>query len=162
MSAPGQEFRESEYLGLGMLAVTSSGLIDRILSGAPIDDDDRYTLSKAKDFLHDLSSGAKLVTSGVASNVSAADSVRKLAYAVEPLSQIQKQLKSADLGAELDRVADSLEHSLAAVPGPAERADLAVAKDFFQMLQSILLGLVEVGNRRTGELASGLRTMQYA
>jgi len=157
MSAPGQEFRESEYLGLGMLAVTSSGLIDRILAGRPIDDDDKYTLMKAKDFLHDLSGGAKLVTSGVASNVSAADSVRKLAYAVEPLSHLQKELNSADLGAALDRFADSLEHSLTALPGPNERADLAMAKEFFQMLQSILLNLVEVGNRRTGDLGSAFR-----
>lgn len=162
MSAPRQEFRESEYLGLGLLAVTSTGLIDRILSGEVLDDDDKHTLLRAKSFLHDVSSGAKLVTSGVSSNVSAAETVRKLAYSVEPLTLMQENLKAADVGVVFDRMADSIEHSLTVAPTPAERDDLAIAKDFFQQLQAFLLNLVESGKRRTGDLGSSLRAVRYA
>lgn len=162
MSAPGQEFRESEYLGLGLLAVSSSGLIDRLLTGGALDDDDRHTLLRAKSFLHDVSSGAKLVTMGVASNVSSADSVRKLAYSVEPLALMQDRIKAADVGVVFDRMANSIDHSLLAAPSQDEREDLALAQTFFQQLQSFLLNLVESGKRRTGDIGSALRAVQHA
>lgn len=162
MSAPRQEFRESEYLGLGLLAVTSGELIGRILDGNSLDEDDKHTLLRAKSFLHDVSSGAKLVTAGVTSNVSAAESVRKLAYSVEPLALLQDQIKAADVDVVFDRMACSIEHSLIEVPSKEEREDLVIAKAFFQQLQGFLLNLVESGKRRTGELGSPLRAVNYA
>lgn len=162
MSAPGQEFRESEYLGLGLLAVTSSTLIDRILAGDGLDDDDKHTLLRATHFLHDVSSGAKLVTTGVSSNASAADSVRKLAYSVEPLAFMQAHLKEAEVGDVFDRVAKTIEHSLVTAPNADERGDLEIAKDFFYQLQAFLLSLVEAGKRRTGDIGSAFSAVRYA
>lgn len=162
MSAPRQEFRESEYLGLGLLAVTSTGLLDRILAGEQLDGDDKHTLRQATSFLHDVSSGAKLVTAGVTSNVSAAESVRKLAYAVEPLGLMQRRIKEAEVGDVLNRVANTIEHSLQTPPTVNERNDLEMAKDFFQQLQAFLLNLVESGKRRTGDLGSAFNAARYA
>ncbi len=162
MSAPRQKFRESEYLGLGMLAVTSSTLISKLLEGGALNDDDKHTLRRASGFLHDVSSGAKLVTAGVSSNVSAADSVRKLAYSVEPLTLMQKQIKEAEVGEVFDRVATTIEVSLAAAPTQAQRTDLEIAKDFFQQLQTFLLNLVESGKRRTGSLGMEFVASRYA
>lgn len=156
MSAPGQEFQESEYLGLGLLAVTSAALIDRLLSGQPIDDDDKYTLLRAKRFLADVSSGAKLVHSGVSSNATAVENVRKLAYSVEPLQLMQERIKGEEVESVFERVATSLGESVQNGVQADLRADLLMAKDFFSQLQRFLLVLVESGKTRTGD--AGLRS----
>ncbi len=156
MSAPGQEFQESEYLGLGLLAVTSATLIERLLSGQQIDDDDKYTLLRAKRFLADVSSGAKLVHSGVSSNATAVENVRKLAYSVEPLQLMQERIKADEVESVFERVATSLEESVEKGPQANLRDDLVMAKDFFSQLQRFLLVLVESGKTRTGD--AGLRS----
>lgn len=113
MSTPDNEFREAEYLGLGFLAVTSSELLGRLLEGQDIDDDDSYTLRRAAKFLNDVSSGATLVTSGgITSNVSSFETVRKLAYSVEPLKLMQDEIHSADIGQVFDNMAVSINSAL--------------------------------------------------
>lgn len=156
MSAPGQEFQETEYLGLGLLAVTSAGLIERMLSGEQIDDDDKYTLLRAKRFLADVSSGAKLLHSGASANATAVESVRKLSYSVEPLQLMQERIKSDEVEFVFERVATSLERSVQEGAQANLRDDLLVAKDFFGQLQRFLLVLVESGKTRTGD--AGLRS----
>lgn len=155
MSAPGHEFQESEYLGLGLLAVTSAALIDRLLLGQPIDDDDKYTLLRAKRFLADVSSGAKLVHSGVSSHATAVENVRKLRYSVEPLQLMQEQIKSDEVESVFERVATSLEESVQKGAEAYLRDDLVMAKDFFSQLQRFLMALVESRKTRTGD--AGLR-----
>lgn len=157
MSAPGQEFRESEYLGLGLLAVTSAGLIDRLLDGKPIDDDDKDTLSQAQQFLTKVASGAKLVNSGVGSHVSAIDSVRMLSYSVEPLQLMQNNMKAAEVESVFERVAATLEQTVHSGASQQQREDLTLAKAFFGELQRFLLNLVESDKRRTGD--AGLRSV---
>ena len=158
MSTPGQEFREVEYLGMGLLAVTSAGLIDRLLAGQQIDEDDKHTLMRAQKFLNDVASGAKLVNSGVSSNISAVESVRKLSYSVEPLQLIQDNMKAADVESVLERVAATLGQSLQSGVVAAQRADLTMAKSFFNALQRFLLNLVETDKRRTAERVNDFAT----
>lgn len=162
MSAPGNEFREAEYLGLGYLAVTSSELLDQLLSGVDIDDDDKYTLRRAKGFLNDVSSGARLVTSGVSSNVSAVDSVRKLSFAVEPLKLMHEEvLKSADLGEAFEKMANSIDAAIGNSLTNEDRNYLIAAKDFFRQLHLFFINLVEAGQRRTG-IDIGFQSMLVA
>ena len=151
MSTPGNEFREAEYLGLGFLAVTSSELLDRLLTGQPIDDDDKHTLQRAEKFLKDVSSGAKLVTGGVSSNVSAVETVRKLAYSVEPLKLMQDEIQSTEVGEAFERMADAIEVALSGgTIDEAARNNLIVARGFFRQLHVFLIGLIETDQRRTG------------
>lgn len=162
MSAPGQEFREAEYLGLGYLAVSSSELLDRLIAGQQIDDDERHTLIRAQGFLRDVSSGAKLVTSGVQGNASAIDTVQKLAYSVEPLKMMQDEFRTADVGDVLEKVAKSIQEELTE-PGAADRSDLELAKNFFHGLHLFLVSLVESGKRRTGvDLGMGSALLAHA
>jgi len=151
MSTPGSEFREAEYLGLGFLALTSSELLDQLLVGQHIDDDEKYMLQRAAKFLKDVSSGARLVTSGgVTSNVSAVETVRKLAYSVEPLKLMQDEIQSAEVGDAFDKMADSIEEALSGVIEGAVRNDLIVAKDFFHQLHVFLVSMIDADQRRTG------------
>ena len=149
MSAPGHEFREAEYLGLGYLAITSSELLARLMAGDQLSDDDKFTLRRAQDFLCDVSNGARLVTSGIQRNASASDAIQKLSYAVEPLKLLQEEFRSADVGETLEKVAGSIGNALQASDG-ADRTDLELAKNFFRELHVFLANLVEVGKRRTG------------
>jgi hypothetical protein len=150
MSTPGNEFRQAEYLGLGFLAVTSCELLDRLLAGQTIDQDDEYTLRRAESFLKDVSSGARLVTSGVGSNASAVETVRKLAYSVEPLKLMQDRIQAADVGNELDKMAAAIEAALSTSKVSIKKEELTNAKDFFRGLHTFLSGLIESGQRRTG------------
>lgn len=161
MSTPGSEFREAEYLGLGFLAVASSELLARLLAGQPIDDDDKYTLRRAKKFLEDASSGAQLVNEGVHSNVSAVETVRKLSYSVEPLTLVHEQIRAAEAGVVLQRLADSIKQAVDTEV--IDRANLEVAKNFFRQLHIFFLKLTEAGRRRTGvEENFGIQIMAHA
>ena len=165
MSTPGNEFREAEYLGLGFLAVSSSELLERLLAHQPIDDDDRYTLQRARGFLLDVASGARLVTEGVSSNASATETVRKLAYSVEPLKLMQDEIRSAEVGSVFENMARSIEVSLDIDPAPKEEdlKNLGIAKDFFAQLHAFLVNLIEAGKRRTGsDLGLRVSLMDYA
>ncbi|MBI3095549.1 MAG: hypothetical protein HYY97_11830 [Rhodocyclales bacterium] len=163
MSTPGYEFREAEYLGLGYLAVSSSELLDRLLSHQPIDDDDRYTLRRAKCFLMDVSSGARLVKSGVSSNASAVDSVRKLVYSVEPLKLMQDAIRSAEVGEVFEKIAGSIETAITVSEYDADRDDLIIAKDFFHQLHVFLVSSIESGRRRTSvDFGVNTNLMMYA
>lgn len=151
MSAPGNEFREAEYLGLGFLAITSAELLDRLLAEQSIDDDDKYVLRRAAKFLKDVSSGVRLVTSGgVTSNVSAVDTVRKLAYSVEPLKLMQDKIQSAEVSEVFESMAEAIEAASLDSLAESERNNLAVAKDFFRQLHVFLLSMIEADQRRTG------------
>ncbi|MDS4025727.1 MAG: hypothetical protein RKO25_01850 [Candidatus Contendobacter sp.] len=151
MSAPGNEFREAEYLGLGFLAVTSSELLDQLLAGKSIDEDDKHTLRRAIDFLKKASSGARLVNSGVSSNANALETVSKFAYSVEPLRFVQDKTGSADIEAVFKKMATSIE---VAMHNPAsasiDRTSLTTAKNFFSKLHVLFTDLVEASKRRTG------------
>ncbi len=151
MSAPNNEFREAEYLGLGFLAVTSSELLDKLLEEKSLDEDEKYMLQRAGKFLRDVSSGAQLVTSGgVSSNVSAAETVRKLAYSVEPLKLMQDKIQSAKVGEAFENMANAIDAGLANSLGESERNDLKVATTFFHQLHVFLIGQVESRQQRTG------------
>ncbi len=150
MSAPGREFRESEYLGLGLMAVRSTTLIDKLLSGIQISEDEKHVLIRAQKFLFDVASGAKLVNSGVGSNVSATDSVRKFSYSVEPLQLLQQNMQAAEAQSMLEEIAQSVAQTVAEGMDESRRDDLQKAKSFFSELHKFLLELVETSKRRTG------------
>lgn len=159
MSAPGNEFREAEYLGLGFLAITSSELLDQLLGGGSLDEDDKYTLRRAIDFLKKASSGARLVNSGVSSNANALETVSKLSYSVEPLRFVQDKTGSADIEAVFNKMVTSIE---VAMDNPTnsgiEITSLTNAKDFFSNLYVIFTNLAEASKRRTG--IDGLRSLK--
>lgn len=161
MSAPGLEFREAEYLGLGFLAITSSELIKGLIAGHTINEDDRHTLLRAKRFLEDVSSGARLVTSGATSNVSAVDSVRKFAYAVEPLKFMQDHIRASDVGEAFPRIASAIQETVDS-GHPVDPESLAQAMDFFRQLHAFLTSLAAAGKRRTGGLKIGSSPSAYA
>jgi hypothetical protein len=148
MSAPGLEFREAEYLGLGFLAISASELLERLLSGDKLDEDDKYTLKRAKRFLEDASSGAELVRSGVGSTVNAVDSVRCLSYSVEPLKLMQQQIKASEVEKEFRTLAHAIAEAVD--QSKIERGELALAKDFFRQLHFFFVDLAERDKRRTG------------
>lgn len=149
MSTPGQEFRDAEYLGWGYLAITSAELLERVLANQPLDGDDAHTLQRARQFLVDAASGAKLVQSGVPSNVSPVETVRKFSYAMEPLRLSRHGQPPPEVGPVLDMMASSIDAALQ--PGAqADRAQLAFAKAFFQHMHHMLLDIIESGKRRTG------------
>ncbi|MFV1976002.1 MAG: hypothetical protein ACC651_09655 [Candidatus Scalindua sp.] len=151
MSTPGNEFREAEYLGLGFLAVTSSEILNQLLDGQPVDEDDKHTLRRAEKFLRDVSSGAQIVTSGgVNSNVSSVDTVRKLAFSVEPLKLMQEQIRTAAVGEVFNSMASSIEDSLTGDISEAMSSNLILARDFFIQLNVFLMGLIDSDQRRTG------------
>jgi hypothetical protein len=162
MSTPGHEFREAEYLGLGYLAVSTSELLDRVLSGQRLDADDMDTLERARQFLSDVSSGARLVTAGTPSNVSPVESVRKFSYSVEPLGQMQENLRAADFGDAIDRMASSV----GAVLEPGAHfnvADVTMTKDFFHQLHIFLVNMIEARKRKTGaEFSIGQASLENA
>lgn len=148
MSAPGLEFREAEYLGLGFLAISASELLDRVLNGGQLDDDDKYTLNRAKRFLEDASSGAEIVKSGVGNTVNAVDSVRCLSYSVEPLKLMQQQIKTSEVDKAFKMLADSIGAAVDAAK--VDRNGLTVAKDFFKQLHVFFVDLAESNKRKTG------------
>lgn len=148
MSAPSLHFREAEYLGLSFLAVSTSELLEQVLGGRQLDEDEKHTLLRARRFLEEASNGALLVTSGVHSNVSAADTVRKLSYSVEPLKVLQHALKAADADVALKQLAKSIEDVVQA--HRLDRDSLSIARDFFQQLHLFFVTLIEKGKRRTG------------
>ncbi|WP_125181306.1 hypothetical protein [Thiohalobacter thiocyanaticus] len=151
MSTPGNEFREAEYLGIGFLAISSSELIEKLLEGHQIDDDDKYVLRRAETFLNDVSSGARLVTSGgLNANVSAADSVRKLAYSVEPLKLMQDGIQSAEVGDVFQNMALSIEAALTNHIDEITENNLCAAKEFFHQLHVFIMSLIETHQNRTG------------
>lgn len=149
MSAPGREFRDAEYLGWGYLAITSVELLERVLAGQPLDQDDAHNLRRARQFLVDAASGAKLVQSGVPSNVSPVETVRKFSYAVEPLRHVRHNLPPPEVGRVFDKMASSIDAALHQ-GAQADRAELAFTKSFFQQLHHMLLDVIESGKRRTG------------
>lgn len=150
MSASGNEFREAEYLGLGFLAVTSSELLDQFLHGQSIEDeDDRYTLRRAETFLREVSNGARLVTSGVSSDASAIETVRKLTYSVEPLKLIQDGIRSADVGQTFEDMAHAIDSAVTGDMDQAERGSLVAAMNFFRQLHVFLIAQIEANQRRT-------------
>jgi hypothetical protein len=148
MSAPGLEFREAEYLGLGFLAISASELLDQLLTGGQLDDDDKYTLNRAKRFLEDASSGAELVKSGIGSTVNAVDSVRCLSYSVEPLKVMRQKIKTSEVDTAFRTLAgsigDAVDHA------KIDRSELTVAKDFFKQLHFFFVELAERNKRKTG------------
>lgn len=150
MSTPGNEFRDAEYLGLSFLAVSSSELLERLLASLPIEEDDEYTLRRAENFLKDVSSGARLVTSGVSSNACAVETVRKLAFSVEPLKFMQDRIKADDVGEEFEKMARAIETALSPNNSQIKVEELNNAKEFFRQLSAFLVGLVESGQRRIG------------
>ncbi len=150
MSTPGNEFRDAEYLGLSFLAVSSSELLERLLASQQIDEDDKYTLRRAEIFLKDVSSGARLVTSGVSSNACAVETVRKLAFSVEPLKFMQDKIKADDVGEEFEKMASAIETALSPSNSQIKVEELNNAKEFFRQLSAFLVGLVESGQRRIG------------
>jgi len=151
MSAPGNEFCEAEYLGLSFLAVTSSELLDQLLAGNSIDEDDKYTLRRAIDFLKDASSGVRLVNSGISSNANALETVSKLSYSVEPLRFVQDNTGSADVEAVFTMMATSIEVAIDnPVNADIDRNSLTTAKNFFSKLHVLFTDLVEASKRRTG------------
>lgn len=162
MSTPGQEFRDAEYLGWDYLAITSVELLERVLAGQALDQDDAHNLDRARQFLIDAASGAKLVQSGVPSNVSPVESVRKFSYVMEPLRLARHDLPPPEVGAALDRMASSIDAAIH--PGnPPDRAQLAFAKTFFQYLHHMLLDIIESGKRRTGtNFTFGASLMSHA
>lgn len=163
MSTPGNEFREAEYLGLGFLAVTSSELLDRLLAGQEIDDDDKYTLGRAEKFLKDVSSGARLVTSGVGANASAVENVRKLVYSVEPLKLIQEGIQSAQIVDAFENMANAIETALTYQIDETQREILGIAKSFFHQLHIFLLDKIESEQRRVGiNLSFGSSVLGHA
>ena len=161
MSTPGQEFRDAEYLGWGYLAITSAELLERVLAGQPLDQDDAHNLERARQFLIDASSGAKLVQSGVPSNVSPVETVRKFSYVMEPLRLSRHGLPPPEVGPVLDKMASSIDAVLQ--PGAqADHAQLAFAKTFFQHMHHMLLDIIESGKRRTGtDFSFGASMMAY-
>lgn len=151
MSAPGNEFREAEYLGLSFLAVTSSELLDQLLAGKSLDEDDKYTLHRAIDFLKDASSGARLVNSGVSSNANALETVSKLSYSVEPLRFVQDSTGSSDIEAIIEEMVNSIEEAIAnPVNANIDEISLTNAKNFFSNLHVFFTDLVEASKRHTG------------
>lgn len=162
MSTPGQEFRDAEYLGWGYLAITSVELLERFLAGQALDQDDAHNLERARQFLIDAASGAKLVQSGVPSNVSPVETVRKFSYVMEPLRQIQHDLATPEVGLVLDKMATSIDAALHQ-GGQPDRAQLAFAKAFFQHMHYMLLDIIESGKRRTGtNFSFGASMMSHA
>lgn len=165
MSTPGNEFREAEYLGLGFLAVTTSELLGRLLARQIIDDDDKYTLRRAMSFLEDVSSGVRLVISGgVNSNVSAVETVRKLAYSVEPLKLMQERIRSAEVEQKFENMADAIKAALSgSIIDGVDSKNLVVAKEFFCQLHVFLVSLIETKQRRTGiEAGFGVPLLAHA
>ncbi len=162
MSAPGQEFRDAEYLGWGYLAVTSVELLERVLAGQALDQDDAHNLERARQFLVDAASGAKLVQSGVPSNVSPVETVRKFSYAVEPLRHVRHNLPPPEVGLVFDKMASSIDAALHQ-GAQADRTELAFTKSFFQQLHHMLLDIIESGKRRTGtDFSFGASMMVHA
>lgn len=162
MSTPGQEFRDAEYLGWGYLAITSVELLERALADQPLDMDDVHNLQRARQFLIDAASGAKLVQSGVPSNVSPVETVRKFSYIMEPLRLSRHGQPPPEVGPVLDMMASSIEDALRP-GGQADQAQLAFAKAFFQQMHYVLLDLIESGKRRTGtEFSFGASMMALA
>ena len=159
MSAPGLEFREAEYLGLSFMAITSSELIDGLLKGAQLTDDDKHRLRRAKKFLEDVSGGARLVTKGESSNVSATETVRKLTYTVEPLRLIQTKIRTTDAEEAFQRMADAIGKALDSED--FDRSTLTVAEDFFHQLHISLVNMTEASKRRTG-VSSGMGYRSFA
>lgn len=149
MSTPGQEFRDADYLGYGYLAITSAELLERLLAGQALDGDEAHNLKRARQFLVDAASGAKLVQSGVPSNVSPVETVRKFSYVMEPLRMSRHDLPPPDVGSVLEGMATSIDAALQAGIQP-DRAQLVFAKTFFQHMHEVLLDIVESGKRRTG------------
>lgn len=151
MSAPNQQFREAEYLGWGYVAVTSSEILQRLLAGQAPDQDDKHYLERAKQFLSDAASGAKLVSMGVPSHVSPVETVRKFSYSVAPLRQVQGNGAGAppDVAAALEAMIKSIDDALRN-GRPEDPGLLTVTKDFFMQLHRVLLDIVESGKRRTG------------
>lgn len=148
MSTPGQEFRDAEYLGWGYLAITSAELLERVLAGQSLDADDAHSLKRAQQFLTDAASGAKLVQSGVPSNVSPVETVRKFSYVMEPLRLSRSDLPP-EVGSALDDMASSINAALQ-TGAQVDRTQLVFAKTFFQNMHHVLLDIVESGKRRTG------------
>lgn len=149
MSTPGQEFRDADYLGWGYLAITSVELLERVLAGQSLDADDAHILKRARQFLIDAASGAKLVQSGVPSNVSPVETVRKFSYVMEPLRLSRSDLPPPEVGSVLDGMASSIDAALQR-GAQADRAQLLFAKTFFEHMHHMLLDIIESGKRRTG------------
>lgn len=151
MSTPDGNFRETEYLGLGFLAVKSSLLLSKLLEGQNINDDDKYTLKRAQDFLTDVSSGARLVTSGSSTNANAIDSVRKLSYSVEPIKLMHEQIHAAEVEDVFKGMASAIELAINS-PNPAnlQENELTRATEFFKVLHTSLFNLVENNQKRLG------------
>ncbi len=149
MSTLGQEFRDADYLGWGYLAITSVELLERLLKGEMLDEDDAYSLKQAKQFLIDAASGAKLVQSGVPSNVSPVETVRKFSYVMEPLRLSRSSLPTLEVVSTLDGMASSLDAALK-TGAQADPKQLAFAKTFFQHMYHTLIDIIESGKRRTG------------
>jgi hypothetical protein len=162
MSTPGQEFRDADYLGWGYLAITSAELLERVLAGQQLDMDDAHSLKRARQFLIDAASGAKLVQSGVPSNVSPVETVRKFSYVMEPLRLSRRDLPPPEVGKALDDMASSIDAALAA-GAQADTAQLKLTKTFFMNMHHMLLDIVESGKRRTGtDFAFGASMMAQA
>lgn len=162
MSTPGQEFRDAEYLGWGYLAITSAELLERVIAGQTLDQDDAHNLERARQFLIDAASGAKLVQSGVPSHVSPVETVRKFSYAVEPLRHVRHDLLPPEVGPVFDRMASSIDAALHQ-GAQADPGQLALTKAFFQNLHHGLLDIIESGKRRTGtDLSFGASMMVHA
>ena len=162
MSTPGQEIRDAEYLGLGYLAITSAELLERVLSGQPMDLDDAHNLTRARQFLVDAASGAKLVASGVPSNVSPVETVRKFSYAVEPFRQVQHGVPPPDVGPFLEKMASAIDAALHNDP-QVDRPQLEVAQSFFKFLHRMFLDVIESRRRRTGgDFSFGASMMAHA
>lgn len=151
MSTPDSNFRETEYLGLGFLAVKSSVLLSRILEGQGINDDDKYTLKRAQDFLTEVSSGARLVNSGNSTNANAIESVRKLSYSVEPIRLMHEQIRAAEVEGIFNDMASAIESAIKS-PNPEDlkKNELNRATEFFKALHTSLLNLVENNQKRFG------------
>lgn len=164
MSATHYEANEAAYLKYGFLAAKSSKFIERLLNGERLDADADETLQRARRFLSEVSSGAKLVNTGVhpgASSLTPLDTMTVLGYAIDPIEQLHLVMNEEDIAEAFSHMAGAIATAMVSSDGldEADKRYLGLAKQFFDYLYHSLISSIDRDRKLTArrfELPSSL------
>ncbi|HEM7879479.1 TPA: hypothetical protein U2L31_005919 [Burkholderia contaminans] len=111
MSVPTIEYKQSRYLDYGFLAARAEQAAARLANGEGLSESDLQILDAGSEFLKQVASGARALTSGDYRVQNLTSAMEALEYAMDPLEQLGDALSGGDVGQMLGEVADAVSSS---------------------------------------------------
>jgi hypothetical protein len=108
MSVPTIEYKQSKYLDYGFLAARAEQAATRLANGEQLSDSDRQVLDAGSEFLKQVASGARALTSGDYRVQNLTSAMEALEYATDPLEQLGDALSGGDVGQVLGEAAEAV------------------------------------------------------